>query len=182
MVTRPSEACVRATRHALKIITHDGVAVLGLVENMLGFNCDSCHSVRPLFPQSDFRAWRNHPKRRFSGGFRSIRGCGLCRARRAVGREYPDAPLTKQSAAIAANLEQQIARRAAPAPVTEASHLAPLAPEFVNSSAELPPVILSERCASRRIRKYSGSSTPAAAASAQMTENWLEPRKLTKPH
>src|SRR5258708_12418758 len=55
MVTRPSEACVRATRDALKIITHDGVAVLGLVENMLGFNCDSCHSVRPLFPQSDFQ-------------------------------------------------------------------------------------------------------------------------------
>jgi hypothetical protein len=54
MVTRPSEACVRATHDALKTIAHDKIAVLGLIENMLGFNCDSCHTVRPLFPQGNF--------------------------------------------------------------------------------------------------------------------------------
>ena len=74
MVTRPSEACVRATHDALKTIAHDKIAVLGLIENMLGFNCDSCHTVRPLFPQGNFPGLAQTSRRRFSDGFHSIRG------------------------------------------------------------------------------------------------------------
>jgi ATP-binding protein involved in chromosome partitioning len=121
MVTRPSEACVRATRDALKIVSHDGVAVLGLVENMLGFNCDSCHSVRPLFPQGDFQGLAQSSEAPILGRLPFDPRLADCAERGVLFvREYPDAPLAKQFAAIAANLEQQIARRAAPRPVTEA--------------------------------------------------------------
>ena len=120
MVTRPSEACVRATRDALKIVTHDGMAVLGLVENMLGFNCDSCHSVRPLFPQGDFAGLSQSSEAPILGRLPFDPRLADCAERGALFvREYPDAPLAKQFAAIAANLEQQIVRRAAPAPATE---------------------------------------------------------------
>jgi ATP-binding protein involved in chromosome partitioning len=120
MVTRPSEACVRATRDALRIITHDGIAVLGLVENMLGFNCDSCHSVRPLFPQGDFAGLAQSSEAPILGRLPFDPRLADCAERGVVFvREYPDAPLAKQFAAIAANLEGQIARRAAPAPMTE---------------------------------------------------------------
>ncbi len=121
MVTRPSEACVRATRDALKIITHDGIAVLGLVENMLGFNCDSCHSVRPLFPQGDFAGLAQSSEASILGRLPFDPRLADCAERgKLFVREYPDAPLAKQFAAIAANLEQQIAGRPAPARVTEA--------------------------------------------------------------
>jgi ATP-binding protein involved in chromosome partitioning len=121
MVARPSEACVRATQNALKIIAHDGIAVLGLVENMLGFNCDSCHSVRPLFPQSNFAGLAQSSEAPILGRLPFDPRLADCAERGALFvREHPDAPLAKQFAAIAANLEQEIARRAAPAPVTEA--------------------------------------------------------------
>lgn len=121
MVTRPSEDCVRATRDALKIVANDGIAVLGLVENMLGFNCDSCHSVRPLFPQGDMAGLAQSAEAPILGRLPFDPRLADCAERGALFvREYPDAPLAKQFAAIAANLEQQIARRAAPVPVTEA--------------------------------------------------------------
>ena len=121
MVTRPSETCVRATHDALKIIRHDGIAVLGLVENMLGFNCDSCHSVRPLFPQGDFPGLAQSAEAPILGRLPFDPRLAACAERGALFvRQYPDAPLSKQFAAIAANLEQEIARRAAPAQVSEA--------------------------------------------------------------
>ena len=118
MVTRPSEACVRATRDALKIIAHDGVAVLGLVENMLGFNCDSCHTVRPLFPQGDFTGLAHLVEAPILGRLPFDPRLADCAERGALFvREYPDAPLAKQFAAIAANLDHEIARRAAVQPL-----------------------------------------------------------------
>jgi ATP-binding protein involved in chromosome partitioning len=112
---------VRATRDALKTITHDGMAVLGLVENMLGFNCDSCHSVRPLFPQGDFAGLSQSSDVPILGRLPFDPRLADCAERGALFvREYPDAPLAKQFAAIAANLEQQIVRRAAQTPATEA--------------------------------------------------------------
>jgi ATP-binding protein involved in chromosome partitioning len=115
MVTRPSDAAVRATQDALKLATQEHLAVFGLIENMVGFNCDSCHAVRPLFPQG--------------GGVPGLAQASAvpilgrlpfdprladCADRGALFvREYPDSPLAKQFAAIASNLEQEIARRAA---------------------------------------------------------------------
>ncbi len=116
MVTRPSEASVRATRDALKTIVHDGIAVLGLVENMLGFNCDSCHTVRPLFPQGNFPGLALAAEVPILGRLPFDPRLADCAERGALFvREHADAPMSKQFAVIAANLEQEIARRAAAA-------------------------------------------------------------------
>jgi ATP-binding protein involved in chromosome partitioning len=125
MVTRPSEASVRATHDALKIFSHDGVAAIGLIENMLGFNCDSCHTVRPLFPQGNFPGLAHAVEAPILGRLPFDPRLADCAERGALFvREYPEAPLTKQFAAIAANLEREIARRSAagaatPSPITE---------------------------------------------------------------
>ena len=116
MVTRPSEACVRATDAALKTIVHDGIPVLGLIENMLGFNCDSCHTVRPLFPQGDFAGLAHSAEAQILGRLPFDPRLADCAERGALFvREHADAPMSKQFAVIAANLEQEIARRAAAA-------------------------------------------------------------------
>ena len=118
MVTRPSEACVRATHDALKTVAHDGLAVLGLIENMLGFNCDSCHTVRPLFPQGNFPGLAQSVEAPILGRLPFDPRLADCTERGTLFvREYPGAPLSKQFAAIAANLEREIAQRAAPQPL-----------------------------------------------------------------
>jgi ATP-binding protein involved in chromosome partitioning len=117
IVTQPTEAAVRATRNALETLRHGGVPVLGLVENMLGFNCDSCHTVRPLFPQGDVAGLAR-------AGDVSVLGrlpfdprlADCCERGTAFVREHADTPLAKQFGAIAAALEREIARRAARPP------------------------------------------------------------------
>lgn len=114
MVTHPSETAVRATHEALKTIAHADIAVLGLVENMLGFNCDSCHTVRPLFPQGNFRGLADLVEVPILGRLPFDPRLADCAERGALFlREYADAPLTKQFAAMAAQFEHEIARRAA---------------------------------------------------------------------
>lgn len=113
LVTHPSEAAVRATHDTLKTVAHDGVTVLGLVENMLGFNCDSCHTVRPLFPQGNFTGLAQAAAAPVLGRLPFDPRLADCAERGALFvREHGDAPLAKQFAAIAANLEQEIARLA----------------------------------------------------------------------
>jgi ATP-binding protein involved in chromosome partitioning len=114
MVTHPSETAVRATHEALKTIAHADIAVLGLVENMLGFNCDSCHTVRPLFPQGNFRGLAHLVEVPIFGRLPFDPRLADCAERGVLFlREYADAPLTKQFAEMAANFEHEIARRAA---------------------------------------------------------------------
>jgi ATP-binding protein involved in chromosome partitioning len=42
-----------AARHAMKIGGAIGAPIVGIVENMVGFNCDGCRAVRPLWPEGD---------------------------------------------------------------------------------------------------------------------------------
>ncbi|MBF6559605.1 MAG: P-loop NTPase [Candidatus Binataceae bacterium] len=56
IVTHPSDSSVTAARHALEIAAHCATRVIGIVENMVGFSCDGCHTVRPLMPQGDLAA------------------------------------------------------------------------------------------------------------------------------
>jgi ATP-binding protein involved in chromosome partitioning len=56
IVTQPSDFAVRATRGAIEIARLCAVPVLGLVENMVGFSCEGCHSVRPLLPYGELAA------------------------------------------------------------------------------------------------------------------------------
>lgn len=121
MVTRTSETSVRATQDALKIAAQEHIGVLGLVENMVGFNCDSCHAVRPLFPQGGgVTGLAQAAAAPILGRLPFDPRLADCADRGALFvREYPDSPLAKQFAVIASSLEQEIARRAAHPAVTE---------------------------------------------------------------
>jgi ATP-binding protein involved in chromosome partitioning len=55
LVTHPSAQDTAAARNAIKIGRAAGVPIVGIVENMAGFNCDGCRSVRPLWPEGDLQ-------------------------------------------------------------------------------------------------------------------------------
>ena len=53
LLTHPSAQDTTAAQHAIKIGRAIGAPVVGIVENMAGFNCDGCRAVRPLWPEGD---------------------------------------------------------------------------------------------------------------------------------
>ncbi len=53
LLSHPSEHAAHAARHAFEIASMIGAPIVGIVENMIGFNCDGCRSVRPLWPEGD---------------------------------------------------------------------------------------------------------------------------------
>ena len=53
MVSHPSAQSVRATQQAVRVARRIDAPVIGLIENMAGFNCDGCRSVRPLMPEGN---------------------------------------------------------------------------------------------------------------------------------
>ncbi|HVN63653.1 MAG TPA: P-loop NTPase, partial [Candidatus Binataceae bacterium] len=48
LVSQPSAHSADATRTAIEIAGGSAAPIIGIVENMAGFNCDGCRSVRPL--------------------------------------------------------------------------------------------------------------------------------------
>ena len=53
LLSQPSAQDTIAARHAIKIGRAIGAPIVGIVENMVGFNCDGCRAVRPLWPEGD---------------------------------------------------------------------------------------------------------------------------------
>jgi ATP-binding protein involved in chromosome partitioning len=53
LLSHPSEHASHAARHAVEIASAIGAPIVGIVENMIGFNCDGCRSVRPLWPSGN---------------------------------------------------------------------------------------------------------------------------------
>jgi ATP-binding protein involved in chromosome partitioning len=53
LLTHTSTQDTVAARNAMKIIGAIGAPIVGIVENMVGFNCDGCRAVRPLWPEGD---------------------------------------------------------------------------------------------------------------------------------
>jgi ATP-binding protein involved in chromosome partitioning len=53
LLSHPSEHASHAARHAIQIAGAIGAPIVGIVENMIGFNCDACRSVRPLWPSGN---------------------------------------------------------------------------------------------------------------------------------
>jgi len=53
LLTHPSAQDTSAARNAMKIGRAIGVPIVDIVENMVGFNCDGCRAVRPLWPEGD---------------------------------------------------------------------------------------------------------------------------------
>lgn len=55
LVSHPSALAARAARHAIEIAHDHGKPAVRIVENMVGFNCDGCRAVRPLWPEGDLQ-------------------------------------------------------------------------------------------------------------------------------
>ncbi len=53
LLSHPSAQDAIAARQAIKIGRAVGAPIVGIVENMSGFNCDGCRAVRPLWPEGD---------------------------------------------------------------------------------------------------------------------------------
>jgi ATP-binding protein involved in chromosome partitioning len=53
LMSHPSGHAAHAARHGLEVASLAHLPVLGIVENMAGFHCDGCRSVRPLWPEGE---------------------------------------------------------------------------------------------------------------------------------
>jgi ATP-binding protein involved in chromosome partitioning len=102
IVTQPSDISVRASRAAFEMASLCSTTVIGVIENMVGFNCDGCHSVRPLMPHGDLAAIAN------SAGVPVLarlpfdpRLAECCDRGVIFVREYADTPLARQLIALA---------------------------------------------------------------------------------
>jgi ATP-binding protein involved in chromosome partitioning len=97
VIVLPSSAsAAAAARRSLEVARREGVRILGLIENMQGFYCGNCHSVRPLLPRSDLGALVREfdlpilGRMPFDSRLAESGDNG-----HAFLREYADAPLTK---------------------------------------------------------------------------------------
>jgi ATP-binding protein involved in chromosome partitioning len=112
MVSHPSAQAVKATQQAVRILQRIDAPVLGFVENMAGFNCDGCRSVRPLMPEGNL------------AGAASDLGAPVIarlpfdpRLAEAADRgkvfvhEFADTPLAKSLVEIATSVEKLVAAR-----------------------------------------------------------------------
>lgn len=106
VVVLPSSASgAAAVRVALEQTRGKGLRILGLIENMTGFYCGNCHSVRPLLPAADVAALARDFGLQVLGRFPfDSRLAEACDTGRPFVREYPDLPLSKLMNETAHNL------------------------------------------------------------------------------
>jgi ATP-binding protein involved in chromosome partitioning len=102
LASHPSELSARAIHPAVCITSQHPNAVIGVVENMAGFNCDGCHSVRPLLPYGSVAA---HAREAGAPLLERLpfdpRFAETCDRGVIFVREYPQTPLAKQIGALA---------------------------------------------------------------------------------
>ncbi len=114
LVARPSADDARGLGRIFAMRARLALPILGVVENMVGFNCNSCRSVRPLFPEGEVsRVTREAgieivARLPFDPRFAESSERG-----RPFVQEYADAPIAKQIAEMARRVEALISARAA---------------------------------------------------------------------
>ena len=109
LVSHPSELSARAIRAAIDIASQHPDAVIGVVENMAGFNCDGCHRVRPLMPYGAVATRAREAgaplleRLPFDPRFAETCDRGVIFV-----REYPQTPLAKQITAISQIIDKAV--------------------------------------------------------------------------
>ena len=102
LASHPSELAARATRAAIAIALQHQDSLIGVVENMAGFNCDGCHRVRPLMP---YGALATHAREAGALLLERLpfdpRFAETCDRGVIFVREYAQTPVGKQLAALA---------------------------------------------------------------------------------
>jgi ATP-binding protein involved in chromosome partitioning len=107
LVSHPSELSSKAAKTAFEFAARSSLGVIGVVENMTGFNCDGCHSVRPLMPQGGLSILAREAevpvlgRLPFDPRFAESSDRGTLFV-----REYAETPLAKQIIAMAASLDR----------------------------------------------------------------------------
>ena len=102
ILTHPSEMSARAARAMGEVAAANATAVIGLIENMAGFRCEGCNSVRPLMPQGAIAPIARDlgiplmERLPFDPHLADTTDRGMLFV-----REYPNTPLAKQLATIA---------------------------------------------------------------------------------
>jgi ATP-binding protein involved in chromosome partitioning len=116
LCSHPSEHASHAARHAIQIASAIGAPIVGIVENMIGFNCDGCRSVRPLWPEGDLHGVAREHKVPIIArlAFEPRLADSTDRGVPFV-REYASTPTAKHLIDIASQLETMLATRARPA-------------------------------------------------------------------
>jgi ATP-binding protein involved in chromosome partitioning len=102
LVSHPSELSARALRAAIGIASQYSNTVIGVIENMAGFNCDGCHRVRPLMP---YGGLAKHAREAGAPLLERLpfdpRFAESCDRGVIFVREFPQTPLGKQLVALA---------------------------------------------------------------------------------
>lgn len=119
LVTLTSANSARATRGAIEMAADEGIPLIGMVENMAGFNCDGCHSVRPLAPQGAIASLARESRvpvlerLPFDPRLAETSDRGVLFV-----REYGDTPLAKQIVALANSIDRAVAARQSAEPAS----------------------------------------------------------------
>jgi ATP-binding protein involved in chromosome partitioning len=96
IVLPASGISIGAVRRSLEEARREEVRVIGLIENMQGFYCGNCHSVRPLLPRGDIGALARDFDLPILGRVPfDSRLAESCDNGRPFVREYPDTPVAK---------------------------------------------------------------------------------------
>jgi ATP-binding protein involved in chromosome partitioning len=107
LITHPSGLAARATRAMGEMAAAGATPVVGIIENMAGFCCENCHSVRPLMPQGAVAPVARDlnitliERLPFDPRFAEATDRGVLFV-----REYPDTPLAKQLIAMAHTIDR----------------------------------------------------------------------------
>jgi ATP-binding protein involved in chromosome partitioning len=111
-VTQSSDLALRGTRTAIDAAAKSSTPLLGIVENMTGFYCGHCQSVRPLFPNGDTMGLRRELESSLLARLPfDTRLAESCDRGVAFVRQYAESPLAKEITALAEKLEQALAAR-----------------------------------------------------------------------
>jgi len=112
MVSHSSGQAVKATHHAVRLTRRINAPVIGLIENMAGFNCDGCRSVRPLMPEGNIAGVASELELPVIGRlpFDPRLAEASDRGKLFV-HEFADTPLAKSLTEIAATVERLVASR-----------------------------------------------------------------------
>ncbi len=116
LLTHPSVLGVQAVKAALQAAARTGTPVMGIIENMTGFYCESCHSMRPLLPHGDLAALvRDKGPAIMARLSFDPRLADACDRGAPFVKECADAPLAKQLVEVATRLDELLAAQPRPA-------------------------------------------------------------------
>lgn len=118
-VTQSSDVALRSMHPAIDLAARNATPLLGIIENMAGFYCGQCQSVRPLFPQGDALGLRREFEPSILGHLPfDPRWAESCDRGIPFIRQYADSPLARKVLALAERLELAVSAHAGTAQVS----------------------------------------------------------------